>query len=39
MVFMSTIGFSTKDLKQAMRDPRGWNSAHPEREAYGAWIH
>lgn len=35
---MAMIGFSKEDLKQAMRDPRGWDSWHPEREAYGAWI-
>ncbi len=29
---------SKKDLVQASRDPRGWDGAHPEREAYGAWV-
>lgn len=35
---MTTISLSKKDLIQAMRDPRGWDGGHPEREAYGTWT-
>lgn len=35
---MAMTGFSKDDLRQAMRDPRRWDSWHPEREAYGAWV-
>lgn len=26
------------DLRTAMRDRRYWQSGHPERAAYGAWV-
>ena len=32
------IPVSAFDLRQAMRDPRYWQSGHPERREYNAWV-
>lgn len=33
-----TIPLNRADLRQAMRDPRYWQSGHPEREDYRGWV-
>ena len=35
---MATIRVTEGDLRAAMRDPRYWQSGHPERGAYAGWV-
>ena len=35
---MATVPITEADLKRAMRDPRYWQSGHPEREDWSAWV-
>ncbi len=35
---MTLVPATEASLKRAMRDPRYWQSGHPERSAYSAWV-
>jgi len=35
---MTFVPATEASLKRAMRDPRSWQSGHPERSAYSAWV-
>lgn len=32
------VRITEQDLRGAMREPRYWNAAHPERQAFNAWV-
>lgn len=38
MPISDTISLNRADLRQAMRDPRYWQSGHPERADYRGWV-